>query len=320
MKYFLSLLLLIELHTANAQSFASFFKTKPNKGCSSVDLRNNALGEVRQQGSAGWCFAYSTADLISHRLNKKISATDLAINFYYQMPEMPKSDLLSMASGGSDMGSMSYINNKYCGEEVMPSSDLEEHSCLKQGRKLEALDVVRLIENLDRKGLVDLSECELNSIKALYKNISTEEITSTLSNRTLSSFMKINELREKNCQLQRIKPVTKLVMKSGLSIGADSLKDINEQLDRNNPISLNYDAHFLLNRPRTFGSVDNHYSVIVGRRLNESTNTCQYLIRNSWGKDCSIYPTHYKTQCEEGNIWVDENVLGQNILGVHFIR
>lgn len=316
----LSLLMLMGTAHVEAQSLSSFFKTKPSKGCSAVDLRSEALGEVRNQGNAGWCFAYTTADLVSHRLNKKISATDMAINFYYQMPEMPKTDLLSNANGGSDMGSMSYTKNNYCPEEVMPSSEFIPANCVTTGKRIEALDVVRIIEKFDRASVSELTTCQISLIQALYKNTSEMNIKTVLGDTTLSSFMKINELREINCRGKRIKPATNLAMKSGLRSGADSIKDINDQLDKNNPVSLNYDAHFLMDRPRTIGSVDNHYSSIVGRRLNEKTNTCQYLIRNSWGKDCSIYPAPYKTQCEDGNIWVDENVLGQNILGVHFIK
>lgn len=323
MKYlFLITLLLIQFITiknVNALNLSSIFKKKSND-CSSVDLRNSALGEVRNQGSAGWCFAYTSADLVTHRLNKKISATDLAINFYYQMPEMPKSDQLSLVSGGSDMGSITYIKNNYCPEEVMPSSELIPSSCLKTLKKIEALDIIRFIENFTRADKSSLAPCEISFIKALYKNTRDEDVIETMNDRSLSSFMKINQLREKNCLGQRIKANSNLSMKSGLQSGVDSLKDINEQLDRKNPVSLNYDAHFLLDHQRNPDRIENHYSSIVGRRLNESTHSCQYLIRNSWGKDCTIYPEPYNTQCEDGNIWVDENILGQNILGVHYLK
>lgn len=317
---FMTLSLMTFATTALAgNSFFSNFNKSKARDCSPKDLRTKALGDVRDQGNAGWCFAYTTADLVSHRMNKKISATDMAINFYYQMPEMPKTDKLSAIGGGSDMGAMTYTENRYCPEEVMPSNSYElPKACAPGTRKLEALDVIRLVESQERNGS-ELSECQMAMIKALYRNLQTNDIQVILSNSKTSAFMKINELREKNCQDKRLRPESKLSMRSGLRSGFDSIIDIDEQLNRNNPVSLNYDAWFLLKRARTNG-VDNHYSSIVGRRLNEQTNTCQYLIRNSWGKDCSIYPEPYNTQCEEGNIWVDESVLGQNIIGIHFLK
>ncbi len=295
-------------------TFTGAAHAKNQRECTAVDLRSPALGEVRDQANAGWCFAYTTADLVTHRMNQKISATDLAINFYYQMPEMPKTDKLSQAAGGSDMGAMSYINNRYCAEDVMPSNDyVLPKQCQPTNKKFEALDVVRLVENSNNS----LSECQMAMVKALFKNLNSEDIQKIMSNSKLSPFMKINEMRVKNCGSSRIK--SNLAMKSGLRSGFDSLKDVDDQLNKGNIVSLNYDAWFLV-RTKKGNDVDNHYSSIVGRRTNEKTNTCQYLIRNSWGKNCSIYPAPYNSQCEEGNIWVDENVLGQSIIGIHFLK
>jgi hypothetical protein len=37
----------------------------------SIDLRNNVLGQVRDQKSLGWCYAFTAADLLSYKLGKK---------------------------------------------------------------------------------------------------------------------------------------------------------------------------------------------------------------------------------------------------------
>lgn len=90
-----------------------------------------------------------------------------------------------------------------------------------------------------------------------------------------------------------------------------------------------------------------HASMIIGRRKDPKTNQCQYLVRNSWGPNCKDVPEHdqlpdalmngpeippslkSKTNagsiyasdwtCENGNIWVDIDVLTKSIYGVSFL-
>lgn len=42
--------------------------------CTPVDNRNDKLGPVRNQDSIGWCYAFATADLLTHKLRQKVSA------------------------------------------------------------------------------------------------------------------------------------------------------------------------------------------------------------------------------------------------------
>jgi hypothetical protein len=74
----------------------------------------------------------------------------------------------------------------------------------------------------------------------------------------------------------------------------------------------------------TTGRVQNsHYAVVVGRRPASIRGTdgkerivCQYLIRNSYGTDCSRYPETTiftpNDRCISGQVWVDERVLLTN--------
>jgi len=65
-----------------------------------------------------------------------------------------------------------------------------------------------------------------------------------------------------------------------------------------------------------------HVSLVIGQRRNPTTRRCQFLVRNSWGDSClgtgpasgrssAQYSSDW--QCEGGNIWVDADVLSQNI-------
>ena len=50
-----------------------------------------------------------------------------------------------------------------------------------------------------------------------------------------------------------------------------------------------------------------HGSIIIGRK--EIAGKCHFLVRNTWGTTCFSY----KWPCENGNVWVDEDVLSKNI-------
>jgi hypothetical protein len=60
-----------------------------------------------------------------------------------------------------------------------------------------------------------------------------------------------------------------------------------------------------------------HAVLIIGRRKNPTTGTCQYLLRNSWGTSCNN-PFSTDVECEQGkgNIWIDANSLASNITGL----
>ncbi len=83
----------------------------------------------------------------------------------------------------------------------------------------------------------------------------------------------------------------------------DYFKTINSTLESGKPLSLTYNIkHVTKNKGL-------HESLIVARRWKNGR--CQYKIRNSWGKGCSIYDTSKIVDCnfEEGAFWVTDQAL-----------
>ena len=80
---------------------------------------------------------------------------------------------------------------------------------------------------------------------------------------------------------------------------------------------ISYDANIL-------SDIDNeddpgwHFSTVVGRRFNSSTNSCEYLVRNSWGRGCEGYDE--RLECEEGNIWVPKKVLAKRMRRIDYFK
>lgn len=118
----------------------------------------------------------------------------------------------------------------------------------------------------------------------------------------------------------------------------DLIREINGQLQRKNILAIDYMSGFLqyhLDDPKAKyipGSGSAHASVVVGSEW--MNNQCHYIIRNSWGPLCTGYRIRngvidsYKQEiysptiakCREGNIWVSENVLKENIFSVTYIE
>lgn len=54
-----------------------------------------------------------------------------------------------------------------------------------------------------------------------------------------------------------------------------------------------------------------HASVIVGRRFNQESKSCEFLVRDSYGPNCedSNGRPRYRVPCENGSFWVDDRKL-----------
>ncbi|MCB9073225.1 MAG: hypothetical protein H6623_06355 [Bdellovibrionaceae bacterium] len=84
------------------------------------------------------------------------------------------------------------------------------------------------------------------------------------------------------------------------------IENIDQTLNNRKPVAVGIDVNNLTNSDWADGTID-HSVLIMGRR--KVGNSCQYLIRNSGGRDCSIFlnkldPTKNCVP-EYGAIWVD---------------
>ncbi len=53
-----------------------------------------------------------------------------------------------------------------------------------------------------------------------------------------------------------------------------------------------------------------------GRRWNSETRACEYLLRNSWGRNC--LPT-YRVECEDGYLWVPRNRMAYAVKKAEYV-
>lgn len=119
---------------------------------------------------------------------------------------------------------------------------------------------------------------------------------------------------------------------TGSKSPAKAIAVINDQLDRQNIVGINFEANLILKRPVTVSGHDDesmmpitapdnsqHAVSVVGRRLNRKTGNCELKIRNSWGTGCDAYREPYASTCSNGHIWISESDLAPSLTSVTYL-
>ena len=120
---------------------SAYIKT-PEPECSSVDLRNETLGPIRNQGEISWCYAFTAADVLQHTfgLNEIISPADLAISYN----TTPVGQIIDIFTNHGPLHQTGFnlvtfkkaMEEGHCPEDIFPSEkwikvtkDKEERRC-----------------------------------------------------------------------------------------------------------------------------------------------------------------------------------------------
>ena len=286
------------------------------ESCTNIDLRRNNpnLRRVRHQGNTGWCFAFSMADLYTHHYRQEnpelseeaFSPIGIAIDYYFndfmtswfhRLRTMGKSDSVISNFGGLPMltaTSMTGGRGICLESSVRAPRDLTKHirniERIAQMREesfgsgeISAEESNRLVNQI--KNCSDIG----NSLHAIFPNMSWDNLSQVLLDTETSSFME--DLTNFSCQgnKRHLQGELDFRLKTSILSPSRGVEHINNSLERGNPIDFNYDSHiFDVGKDVSEGSFSStsdklHSSLIVGRRFNQSTRTCEYLIRNSWG-------------------------------------
>jgi hypothetical protein len=70
------------------------------------------------------------------------------------------------------------------------------------------------------------------------------------------------------------------------------------------------------------GDPSDHSSLVIGRKRDEKTGACMFLLRNSWGASCERYAGNesgYQCEADTGDLWIDAAKLASAVQDVsHF--
>lgn len=319
------------------------------ESCTPKDFRAK-LPPVRNQGSAGLCFAYAAADLASFKTGKDVSPVGIAIAYYKDIyrSETEKSwgqwlmegsnpEKLDLIDGGGNLaqGFMSAKRNGMCldkdfgktshhtltsfedKEDIWARGEFStaELDLLKEVEKLAATsDVTGKMEKIEK--MKDIKSCSQSgqALKTLFPSVNISDLTEVINESTEETA--IFNTYDRFCAANKInitEDVTEVYMGKDNST---TMTTLDQELNRGNIAGITYYAGMLYS-PRA-GFFGPHGSTIVGRRFNEESGVCEYLLRNSWGGRCSDYKRFNKDSypCEDGHLWIPADLIQKHTYSV----
>lgn len=313
---------------------------------------------VYSQNGFGICYAASTAqvfDALQHLRGgdkrKSISPLSVAIGFRAD-PEhrrkytryVPEKNQVKYSFEGGGM----------C--DVFNNSDHTEIGCLRndiehgihQNLRQENLDALYYIfetftidgtvekENISpyarsASGIVNrLRTCGVQPIESTIQNM-----TDLIRNSAEEASEFFNEYLHRNCQKERIRFKAQCENKYPGS-KQETIELLHSHFDQKDPVlplGVSFCQRFLTrhgsnfkgftrqNGTRTYDEeCGKHAALLIGRRWNSKTKSCQFLIRNSYGVSCERYLDEFKNDCDMGNIWVNEDTLSNNAYKFHVVK
>lgn len=310
-------------------------KPRTPADCETVQF-SEEFGPNREQ-SAGNCYAYAAADLLSFYYKKRISAQHLTVHFNLSdskdLESLQQGKAYSELHGGYTKEAIEFgLKSGLCSEEDFPSEihsssskPFEYYQYLKKA-ETQVGEIQNRWKN-NPQSAHQLDSCEADLLKKFFPQASFEDLIDAVEKATSGRVLEV--LNFKACQGKLIgfdpsQPIPQIRDQDWGSFRTlqdvdQAVQTIDAQLKAHRPVSLVYD----------FGDVDGtqdvqiHSSVIIGRQFDPKTKTCQYLIRNSHGNSCSLDKKYPYGKCDPvhpGNFWIDEAILRKSVTGVTYLE
>lgn len=287
-----------------------------NKSCEFKNF-TKMFGRVRDQTNMDWCYSFVAADLLSTKTKTPISAASLSALY---------GKFINRGHGTQARGKPSEIisktielaeKNGACSESDFPSE-------FKNGG-------ASYVENL--RAFMKTKEVNRNSTKPPSKleakGCHSSSLLNTAQKNNHSDLQQIREnmfndhelqaFESRACDKKRIKspPVT-IVAVPNQGSPTYLIDEMDKLIDNDKPLGINYYSGFL--KETTATQMEAHASIIVGRELDAVTGKCEYLIRNSWGKDCKKMPGIPPEKCKNGYFLVPREELHRHIIDAVYLK
>lgn len=293
----------------------------------------------------GTCYAYSGALAIdawrkSHRPLEREQLTnpfELAVgNGQLENGQIRLSDTVS---GGSLCSVVKYARKKgVCPQGVLPLKVEDGESLGKKVRKLGLIqDQYKKLSAAKRDQAEGQQLVESLKETLLSFGLEQDQIPSTaaLESALLEGRQAYQRqvLTEPSCGGRRLEvesPEGEQMSCRNHSTVFDSSESIIRQIEarltspQSLPVGIAYCSHVLKRGPKYTGfshrvrdlelpdtdACGGHVSVVIGKRLHPETGKREFLIQNSWGKQCGGYSPAW--ECDKGKIWIDAEALARN--------
>ena len=315
-----------ELFNKNKKEFE-----KRKDSCSDVmNLKEPlSLDVAKDQGQAGWCYAYAASDMIAHVTGKNPSALYMST----LMNGKFLARMVGLKNGGLiDWTINELISQGMCLEKDLPSS---YHKFADDERRFtedaphlqkvfdQVVDLANKYKNTSNVGenieftpsyekesvKADLCSSDKNQliiadIMTIFPGLKMDQLVEILlESRHTDAFKKLAKV---TCPISDDPDLKNVVVKSNFF---NKFETIDRELTKGNIVGMNYDANVLVDYTKR-DALKIHASTLVGRKFNPETMSCEYLLRNSWGNSCDTYDKRFK--CSNGHIWIPEDFLKFN--------
>lgn len=282
-----------EMKSKSEQSYAA-----ESKSCTAIDLRDKT-GPVRNQGTDGWCYAFTVANMVSWKTGKQISAAGVAFGYtdngyhdLYRMLGMTQDQITNQ--GFTTAAFRASKPGGFCLESELPS----------EGFNGIATNVpLAFLDKLGKKAVGGkISEEDFIKVaKTMFPNLSKEQFSEILKKSSKSTYF--NKLVRKSCE-HRVS-AEGMEMSFFSNFDAEKFgKQIEKHLEQGTPVEIGYNADFFTHPYSPSGNAY-HSSLLVGRRMNVKTGQCEYLLKNTYGT--SWKPESSEFDSADGYAWVPKS-------------
>jgi hypothetical protein len=285
-----------------------------NQGCGEkIEIETKYMPKNNQQKDLSWCFAWTATDLFSFHEEVPLSSYDLGFQYHNH-------DVIREAAGNvKDFTLKGGVERLalIIGIQSKKGICTEEQTNFKDGDWEKLSDYFKLLASPKRslKSIV----CNKQTRMDEPFNELTDEVVLILNK--LSRDKKAAALLDVVCQKRH---TIKNKYGLGYRLAEDYTPDeviekLDELLEKGQPASVAYDADFIFKGAKHKRKTSNHSSTIIGRRTNDKTGMCEYLIKNSWGDKC---PKKAKMECIEGkgHYWVPRHVFKNNVYDINWLE
>ncbi|WP_155912156.1 hypothetical protein [Methylobacterium sp. 77] len=307
------------------------------------------------QGESAICFAYATADMISHRIGKPVSPLDVATKFYFadpaKLPAIPvphlkrhlkahpayRADIAwsrnsaevtkdgnpalepyfdKIEGGEEDTAALLYNIGGFCEDRDLPSNDGYRY----------VMPVLRSLRYRTR----------LHATKQSYRSVAAT--AAHLRSRRADPFNAAWIAHVETVCRRAPLPVPLLPVSYRVAASQADFADMLESgrhpsrakldrilamvdyaLDNGRVPTVGYSWYLLEARdPKDPDLFADHASPVIGRR--KAGNACQYRIQDNTGEYCGRLRDGIRERCDNGRIWVTEDELRRTLYSVTYLR
>jgi hypothetical protein len=283
--------------------------------CPTVDLRTVFSMKVRNQQDLSWCYAHTAADYLQfyHRIPEQISAADIAIRynrrFWPRIVQLVKGNEIRQY-GFIRPALWDAMEQGYCPESVFPSDEWKRVSPSTSGMNFERRPIGLAIQEIyalhERVEKGQIQKAQELPFHYAFRGVTQNRFFEILNMSTRRELL-LN-LRDAACEGQRKVLPRSIDRISMRAKGSSAFDRMSSHLQAGIPVSIDYFDQVLENSSDFKRHLENlHTSLVVGQRYDSARGECQYLIKNSYGEDCTGYDP--RLSCEGGYLWVGEKAL-----------